>query len=718
MRHRMTVILLGLMMATLAGPTAAQDAPPTAPPAEQPSGQPPMITRTNGRLLLNFRDTPLDEVLEYLSEAAGLVVIKDTSITGRVSVVSKQPLTIEESVQVLNSVLKDRGFAAVRVGRTLKIVELSKAKQQSIPVFRGNDAQEIEPTDEIITQIIPIRYAVAKKIVENISTLLPTYADVSANETSNALIVTDTAANIRRIIQIVNALDTSVQAEAQVRVFHLQYADAQDTARLIEDVFREDETGRQNQSNLPFFARFRGGGNRGQKDENAGRPGKKVTAAADDRTNAVVVSGSPEVLDVIEEMIAKLDSDPVAKQEVLIYHLNNGNATDLATVLNTLFADTESTGSTRGGSSRNRNSSRQNGRGGGGFLAALAQSANTDTGGAADLVGQVEVVAEEATNSLLILTPKKNHPRVLEILKEIDRPLPQVLIKVLVAEVTLDDSLDLGLEFTGTVDTGDGTFNLGQNFGLAGATSGLTVNLIQGDYTAALHALATEGKLDVLSRPYILTSDNHEATITVGEEIPIPRNAQITDQGNTNTTVEFRDIGIILNVTPHINPEGVVIMDIAPEISSLSGQTIQVSEDFQGVVIAKRSAETRVAIRDGQTIVIGGLMQDKLTETINKVPFFGDIPLLGELFKRREKTKNKTELLIFLTPHVAQTPQRLEKMSDDERGGNEIVPKAVKPGMFQHYLQGMRRGSIRPENDEQYDRMQSPDEPESPTPKE
>jgi general secretion pathway protein D len=220
----------------------------------------------------------------------------------------------------------------------------------------------------------------------------------------------------------------------------------------------------------------------------------------------------------------------------------------------------------------------------------------------------------------------------------------------------------------------------------------LKVTVLEPHVTATLRALATQGKLDVLSRPYILASDNQEARITVGQEVPFITNSRITDTGGTINTVQYQDIGIILNVTPHINPEGLVILDVAPEISSLTGTTVPIQAGVEAPVFAKRSADSRVGIPNGQTIVIGGLMEDRKTSTIRKVPLLGDIPVLSLLFKRTEVNKSKTELLIFLTPHVAQQPTNLKPMSQDEMGGLKLVPNAVQPGTFQEHMEGLQRG--------------------------
>ncbi|MEP0842765.1 MAG: hypothetical protein HRF43_08640, partial [Phycisphaerae bacterium] len=323
---------------------------------------------------------------------------------------------------------------------------------------------------------------------------------------------------------------------------------------------------------------------------------------------------------------------------------------------------------------------------------------------AAALANQVTVIADPDTNSLLVRTNPANYERVKEILKELDRPVAQVLIKVLIAEVTHDNAVDIGAEFSvlNIRPSGLGQ-TVGTDFNIANQRGGLVFKVLEADFTATIRALEQSGKLDVLSRPYILASDNQLASITVGQEVPFITNTRFTDLGGTLNTIEYSDIGILLDVQPHINPDGLVIMDIAPEISTLTGTTVPISETVSAPVFAKRSAESRVAVRSGQTVVIGGLMEDRLTETINQVPLVGDIPLLGEVFKRREKKKIKTELLIFLTPHVAADPDQLEPMGQDEVEGTKLVPNAVYPQAFEEHMEGLQRGepvTTRPAGDE------------------
>ncbi|MBI1367252.1 MAG: type II secretion system protein GspD [Planctomycetes bacterium] len=685
---------------------------------------PALLAAPSDKIMLNFRDASIDAVLDYLSAVAGLIVVKPTEVSGRITIISKQPMTIDEAVQVFNTVLREKGYAAVRMDRTLKIMSVSSATKSSVPVRVGANPEKIPATDEIITQVVPVSSAESTQLLKDLRPILSETAAVTANAGSNTIIITDTSANIRRLVQVISAMDSALTSVSEVKVFPLQYARATDTARLINDTFGENARSRSSSRNqrdprAEFFRNMMRGGRGGEDNNDSESPGRvdaPLTASADDRTNTVVVAGPPSTLKVVEDVIKELDANPVATQGVFVYAIEHAQSKNLETVLNTLFG---ATGSARNSSTSatGTNTNRQRGNNtsrfpetpiggpntggstpGGPSEArnALLQAANLSPASMealGELVGNVQIVADPDTNSLLVMTAPGNFERVRTIIKELDRPVPQVLIKVLIAEVTHSDSVDLGAEFS--VVNAPNNSTLFTDFGVEAAgmaSGGLVYKLVAGDMSATLRALEEVGKLEVLSRPYILASDNQLATITVGSEVPFIRNTRITDNGDTINTIQYDDVGIILNVTPHISPDKLVTMDVAPEISSISGESVPISETVNAPVIEKRSASTRVAIQTGKTIVIGGLMQDQKTATIKKVPLLGDIPLVGLLFQRQENEKRKTELLIFLTPHVASEADRLEKITEDEKKGTQIVPDAVQPGEFDRHLRGLQRG--------------------------
>jgi general secretion pathway protein D len=687
-RFRTATLLASALMITTPFAASAQE-------EEQGKALPTSTPVVSDGLVMNFDQATLKTVLDYLAERAGLIIINESTLEGRVSIFNRKPMSVDSAVDVLNTVLFEEGLTAIRRGKVLKVVSLEDAKRQSLPVRYGNDPDKIPDNDTVVTQVVPIKYASAREINDDLDDLIDDeFAEMTANESSNALIITDTQANIRRLVKIIASLDKAVEKVTEVRVFKLEYADADDTARLIESTFEqsvsEDEVfGRLIQQRFSGGrgGDSRGGANRGQQQANQQQQRSSVSAESDGRTNSVVVSSDPDTMLKIAEIVKELDSDTTAKDSVLIYDVKNMQASDLANIFNNLFEDTTSSS----------NDERFGGGGNaqGGARGTRIQSANavasTGSAAAADLVGQVTAVANEDSNTILILTPEKNFPRVQEILDALDKPVPQVLIRVLVSEVTYDDSLDFGVEFEG-INVGSTTNdNILSNFDLFDSTLGLNYLMFNDDnFRLAVRALNATGKFDVLSRPYVLTADNQEAQINVGQRVPILTNSRVDENGDIISTIDYEDIGIILTVTPQINSEGLVVMDVSQEISTIADQAIPVAPDQDAVVFNQRQLTTQAAVRHGQTVVIGGLVQDELSETIRKVPLVGDIPLLGEFFKRTERSKVKTELLLFLTPEVIMTPEQLSPVSEKIKAESETLENAIEPGRMQDHLDKLR----------------------------
>ena len=300
-------------------------------------------------------------------------------------------------------------------------------------------------------------------------------------------------------------------------------------------------------------------------------------------------------------------------------------------------------------------------------------------------LGAAHFEIDPDSNTLLVTTDAETNDTIMRIVAELDRPVPQALINVLFLEVTYGDDLDLGTEFKYSATKADGdTHDLTSLFGLEGLTEGGAVALIDGDLTATLKALAKKTKLEVLSRPSIMARNNEESIITIGAEVPFIKNSQISDAGRVLNTVEYEDIGIILKVTPHINADGMVEMDVAPEISTIAEETVQISDGVSAPTFAKRSAETRVVVPSGKTVVIGGLMEDQEREEVRMVPLLGSIPVIGRLFRRTIKSKSKTELLIFLTPHVVTGATAPGLVEPGKKAAG--IDKSVDAAKLQRYL--------------------------------
>jgi general secretion pathway protein D len=332
---------------------------------------------------LNFRGVPLDTVLDYLSRSAGFVIVREAVIEGTVDVWSHQPLTKDEAVDLLNTILNQKGYAAIRNDRTLIIVTLEEAREHDLPVVAGSDSTKIPKTDEMVTQIIPVRYANVSQLVQAMEPLLPSHAIVTANEGSNAIILTDTSKSIHRMVEIVEALDTPISSVAALRVFVLEYSESAETAKLINDLFAASSantTSFRDRQRQAFFQRFqqrgssggRGrfpfggdqgrGGNRGTTAEGAEtrQAMSRVLAVADERTNAVVVSAPEDVMPTIEQMIAELDTDTAAVPEVRVFPLKFALAEDMVDIILEAFVPQNVSRGTGGGGGRGG----QQGRGG------------------------------------------------------------------------------------------------------------------------------------------------------------------------------------------------------------------------------------------------------------------------------------------------------------------------------------------------------------------
>jgi len=354
----------------------------------------------------------------------------------------------------------------------------------------------------------------------------------------------------------------------------------------------------------------------------------------------------------------------------------------------------------------------QRGTTGGGRTAGQGRTSGSTGGGSREYYGNGEVgdamiTSDPETRRLIVITDDETSQYISQVITNLDRPRPQVLIKVIFLEVTYRNGSDIGVEGSFQRNINSTTSGAVSNlFGLAsqGAapltpyTSMTGAGLYQvfgSDFQATLRAIAEAGKLEVLSRPAILARNSQQASITVGQQVPLITNTRFDNFGNQINSVTYRDIGIILQVTPFITSDGLIEMILAPQISSLSDQTIPISgggtngSPIGAPIINIRSADTVVVTPDGQTVVIGGLMQNQKTQTETKIPLLGDIPLLGNLFKRKLKQSVKTELLIFLTPHIVAEPAQLAGMSAKERHDTTLLPKAFSDQELDRFLENV-----------------------------
>lgn len=419
--------------AVLPEPAPPEEAAPEVAPApdtrSRPASRPtPTIVRTTSapptadsdrNLHLNFRGAPLELVLDYLSEAAGFIIDLQTEVKGKVDVWSSQPLTRDEAVDVLNSVLNRNGYAAIRTGRTLTVVTREDARKMNIPVISGGDPNAIPNTDEMVTQIIPVRFINATQLTKDLEPLLASQATMTANEGGNALVITDTQANIRRLAEIVRALDTAISATSAVRVFPLQYADAKALATLVTELF-QSQSNPQGTGNNPMQQFFRGQGgpfgqNRGGNNQpTAAANGRvstpRVVATADERSNSLVVSAPEDHMPVIEDLVREVDTDVEEITEVRVFRLQYADAQETADLLTELFPDTTTAASNQ----NNRGRVQFGGRG-------MPQATPAATPSArAQLQSRVTAVPDLRTGSVVVSAARNIMVQIAQMIEALD----------------------------------------------------------------------------------------------------------------------------------------------------------------------------------------------------------------------------------------------------------------------------------------------------------
>ena len=494
-----------------------------------------------------------------------------------------------------------------------------------------------------------------------------------ADENTNSLIVSASQPNLIAIRNLVSQLDMQRFSEPETRVFSLQHGDATEVANELNQAF---SSAARNVFSGTGGGGFGGGGGRGRRffeEQQLNRQSgegvlglPELVAVPDARTNSVMVTTTAQQMDALGELIEQLDRDIADFAEnTRIFTLEHADASNVSAVLNELLS-TELF---------ERQAATRTGFGGGGFgggfggrssaTGALGSGAQT-ADAARGLTGNVKIVADEETNALLITTFVRNFPAVAELIKQLDILLPQVLIEAQIIEVTLDDDSVFGVEWMWEQRTtlDDKTYQQegATDFGLADEVFGLKYGILSSKLNAMLHALTKDTKVNILSTPRIMTKNNQEAIINVGQAVPFLVSTQETATGGILTSTDFRDVGVILTVTPRINRSGTVSLDVNQQINSLVEFTL-----FDAPIISTREASAFVTIKDKQTMVIGGMIKDDKTETVHKIPILGDIPLLGRLFRRTDMRVEKTELMVFITPHVVYTDADADRVTAEQR---------------------------------------------------
>ncbi|MGD9056737.1 MAG: type II secretion system secretin GspD [Desulfobacterales bacterium] len=581
---------------------------------------------------IDFNNVDINVFIKFMSELTGTNFVVDQRVKGRVTIISPSKISIKEAYQVFQSVLEVHGYTTVQSGEVVKIVPSPDARSKSIETRLREEATD--PEDRVVTQLIPLKYADPVEIKRLFTPMVSKSSVILAYQPTQMMIITDMLSNIQRLLKILKKIDVPGIGQ-QISVIPVEYADATKMVNLLNTVFK------------PTRKRPKGA-----QDE-------AVTMVADERTNVIVLLANEVDTLRIKQLIAMIDKEtPRGKGKIHVYYCEHANAEDLAKVLQEV--PTQQTGA-----------------------APAKGKAPTPL-----VAGKVRISADKSTNSLIILADQEDYLVLEEVIKKLDIPRSMVFIESLIMEVAMDTSLDIGIDWQAFGEVRDA--NVGATFSdriqpstdpgtglpINPFSGGFTVGLISGtteiagitvsNISAIINAVKTDDEFRILSTPQILTTDNEEAQIFVGENRPYQTRSTTDPSGGTFESFEYRDVGKVLKITPSVTEGRLVRMKISLEVKTVDlASTLTTASTLP--VTQKRTVDTTVIIKDNQTVVIGGLIDNASTRNDTKVPVLGDMPLLGWMFRKRTETNEKTNLYIFLTPRVIKSPLEAQEIYENKK---------------------------------------------------
>jgi general secretion pathway protein D len=641
-----------------AGPTLAQRREPPAPASD-------LVT-------LDFDDVELSVVIDTIARMTNTNFIYDDRVRGRVTIVSPTPMLVDQAYAVFESVLQVKGFTTVTTpGGAIKVVPVREAKESSIETVQSS--RRPPNRDRFVTRLIPLNYIDAESIVNTLKPLVSKDAAMAAYAPTNTVILTESASNIRRLIAILESIDVETYKE-ELAVVNVKHADARTLAEQISEIYGAEvsATGTSSTRRSPTSSRRRTSGADTTPSSAAHPPVRILT---DERTNSLLVLAPRQQLEEVRRLVAKLDVPVTGGGRIHVYYLNNANAEEMAQTLSGLVS----------GSAQRQPATPTSG---------AAPTSAAMRAAVAGLAGGISLSADPATNALIIQASQEGFRTLVGVIEKLDIVRPQVLVEALIMEVDVTDARDLGVSALFRYINGDSEYAIATatdaaaivaTGGLAGAfpvaqpligrvVKNTTNPDAEGNPTedgsvieGIIRASASNGDANILSAPHILTSDNEQAEIRVGDNIPIISSRVESAAGQTvglssSVNVERQDIGVTLRVTPQITEGDTLRLEIFQEITDVNEaltDTTGSAEDV-GVALTKRQIENTVVVADGETVVIGGLIGDSYQDSVTKVPWFGDIPVLGWAFKSTSTTLVKKNLLVFLTPRIVRGALDLE----------------------------------------------------------
>jgi general secretion pathway protein D len=648
------------------------------------------------RVALNFQDVDIPVLARFISELTNRNFIIDEKVRGKVTVISPIKVTPEEAYTIFQSALQVKGFTTVSSGGVVKIMASREAKQAGLPtIYNGSLAAA---GDEFITRLVPLRHVAASDMASTLQPMVATDGLVLAYAPTNSLILTDSAPNVRRLLGIIEELDVEGH-ERTTEVIPLKYAVAADLAKKIEEIMKEQ--GGSDPSGAP---RVRAAAATASLPASGVSLSRVVRVLPDERTNALIVMCSPMELKTVHRVVDRLDVPlPPGTSKIHVYPLKYANAEELLPVLAELIGAKSNGGGSLNVSRkerRYRRSDRFRSEGSQFSVGMSDRSVSSAmpsspmpapqgvTGSAPEFSSEIQITADPATNSLLVSASPQDFETLKAVIDKLDIRRRQVYVEAIILEVSVDRVRELGIELQYAFSINGEGVGLGRTnlqdlnnalkdpASLSGlllaAASNKTIELPDGTripaQVALLRAAQTSSDINVLSAPTLLTADNQEAEILIGQNVPFvaSRATSSTNLNNLFATVQREDVGITLRLTPQISDGGAVRLDVYEEVSAIVPTTVG-DPNLVGPTTSVRSASTTVVAKSGQTVVIGGLISDNSTRQRNSVPYLDSMPVLGSLFRSDRGSDKKINLLIFLTPHIIKDEADIAQRSLDER---------------------------------------------------
>lgn len=598
----------------------------------QPQGQPSEAPQANGqqKWQVNFKDSDIQEVIKFVADVTGKTVIIDPRVKGRVKVISAEPMTEKALYDLFLSVLEIQGFTAVDVGGVVRILPRKDARTSAVPVTNkpelGNDAY--------ITQVIQLYNVSAAKVLPVLRPLAPQHAHLAAYAPSNAIIISDTVANINRLRDVISRIDRAGVAETEI--VELKYAQAEGMVKMLETLQ-----------------------NPGEKDAPANA---KPIFVADSRSNSILVTGDDVRRQRVRELIKRLDIPRKQSGNVRVIYLEYADSEEVAKVLQKVVSNISKLDSAQGAK-----------------------------GGSAVGAANATVEADASTNSLLITADAATLESLLTVIERLDIRRAQVLVEAIIVEVTGDLNRRLGVEWAAferdTILAGAlpsssilASAAAAAESGAVPAFSGLLLGGGEdrrgsggASWAGIINALQANSEANILSTPNLLTTDNNTATISVGENRPFITGSFTSSAGDSTNpfqTIERRDVGINLSVTPQISEGNSVVLQIEQEVSDVNPAPLGATSD---VVTLERKISTEVIAQDKEVIILGGLLEDQVENSNEKVPLLGDIPVLGKLFRTDGSSMSKRNLMVFLRATIIRDHESLRGATAEKYKGIRSV---------------------------------------------